>query len=230
MRYWSCSLAALLLTQAARPPLRARRCCCGKTGRSNRRPTCTRMARRSPSAGFRPPRAWHPATVPTTVFSALVAAGVYPDPYFGTNLRSAPGVSYNIGFNFSNAPMPADSPFRKPWWFRTEFKLPADYRGKTLLAGFRRHQLPRQRLAQRQADRRRGPAGRRVAAVRIRRHRRRQTRRHQRARHRDLSARARRPGDHLRGLEPDAAGQGHGPLARRLDRRHRAGRHPLSRW
>jgi exo-1,4-beta-D-glucosaminidase len=87
-------------------------------------------------AGFYPSRAWVPATVPTTVFSALVAAHVYPDPYFGTNLRSAPGVSYPIGFNFSNAPMPDASPFRKSWWFRTEFKLPADYRGKTLWLGF----------------------------------------------------------------------------------------------
>ena len=86
--------------------------------------------------GFRPPRAWHPATLPSTVFGALVAARVYPDPYFGANLRSAPGVSYPIGFNFSNAPMPADSPFRKSWWFRTEFKLPAEYRGKTLWLGF----------------------------------------------------------------------------------------------
>src|SRR5260370_19909407 len=87
-------------------------------------------------AGFRPPRAWHRATLPTTVFSALVAAHVYPDPYFGTNLRSAPGVKYPIGFNFSNAPMPDDSPFHKPWWFRTEFKLPAEHRGKTIWLGF----------------------------------------------------------------------------------------------
>src|SRR5450755_2332616 len=86
--------------------------------------------------GFRPPRAWYPATVPTTVFSALVAAHVYPDPYFGTNLRLAPGVSYNVGFNFSNAPMPAGSPFQKPWWFRTEFALPAEFRGKTLRLNF----------------------------------------------------------------------------------------------
>ena len=87
-------------------------------------------------AGFRPLQAWHPATLPTTVFSALVAARVYPDPYFGTNLRSAPGVSYAIGSNFSNAPMPDDSPFHKPWWFRTEFQVPVEYRGKTLWLGF----------------------------------------------------------------------------------------------
>lgn len=86
--------------------------------------------------GFCPPSAWHAATVPTTVFSALVAARVYPDPYFGTNLRSVPGVTYNVGFNFSNAPMPAGSPFQKPWWFRTEFKLPAEFRGKTLWLNF----------------------------------------------------------------------------------------------
>ncbi|HEY1497707.1 MAG TPA: hypothetical protein VGF49_24290, partial [Candidatus Solibacter sp.] len=78
------------------------------------------------------PRGWHAATVPTTVFSALVKAGVYPDPYFGTNLRSAPGTSYPVGVNFSNLPMPSDSPFNKPWWFRTTFRLPAEYRGKTL--------------------------------------------------------------------------------------------------
>src|ERR1022692_1931552 len=65
-------------------------------------------------AGFRSPHAWHPATLPTTVFGALVAARVYPDPYFGTNLRSAPGVSYPIGSNFSNVPIPDDSPFHKP--------------------------------------------------------------------------------------------------------------------
>jgi exo-1,4-beta-D-glucosaminidase len=88
------------------------------------------------AAGFRPAHAWHAATVPTTVFSALVAAHLYPDPYFGTNLRSAPGVKYAVGFNFSNAAMPEDSPFRKPWWFRTEFQLPAEYRGKTVWLNF----------------------------------------------------------------------------------------------
>src|SRR5437899_12493573 len=46
------------------------------------------------------PHGWRAATVPTTVFSALVKAGVYPDPYFGTNLRSVPGTSYPIGVNF----------------------------------------------------------------------------------------------------------------------------------
>src|SRR5215472_15407629 len=36
-------------------------------------------------------RAWYPVTVPSTVIGALVANKVYPDPYFGMNLRSIPG-------------------------------------------------------------------------------------------------------------------------------------------
>jgi exo-1,4-beta-D-glucosaminidase len=87
------------------------------------------------ATGFRT-NGWYEGTAPTTVFSALVAAKKYPDPYFGTNLRQTPGVKYGIGVNFSNVAMPEDSPFRKPWWFRTEFKLPADYRGKTVWLGF----------------------------------------------------------------------------------------------
>ena len=34
---------------------------------------------------------WYPANVPTTVLAALVADGVYPDPYYGLNLKSIPG-------------------------------------------------------------------------------------------------------------------------------------------
>ncbi|MBS1853996.1 MAG: glycosyl hydrolase family 2 [Acidobacteria bacterium] len=75
-------------------------------------------------------------SAPSTVFSALVANGVYPDPYFGMTLRSAPGVSYAIGTMFANQPMPADSPFHRSWWYRTEFRLPASFAGKTVRLGF----------------------------------------------------------------------------------------------
>src|ERR1035437_7069263 len=75
---------------------------------------------------------WHTATVPTTVLSALVQDHTYPDPYFGMNLRSIPGATYGVGLNFSNVDMPADSPFGKSWWYRTEFSVPADYKGKTI--------------------------------------------------------------------------------------------------
>ncbi len=75
---------------------------------------------------------WHPATVPTTVVSALVADGTFPDPYYGMNLRRIPGTSYPAGANFSLVAMPADSPFAVPWWFRTEFALPPGAAGKRL--------------------------------------------------------------------------------------------------
>ena len=62
------------------------------------------------------PRGWYRATLPSTVLSALVASHVYPDPYVGMNLRSISGTSYPIGMNFSNLPMPPESPFRHSWW------------------------------------------------------------------------------------------------------------------
>jgi exo-1,4-beta-D-glucosaminidase len=79
---------------------------------------------------------WYPAKVPSTVLSALVEQHVYPDPYTGMNLRSIPGTSYPIFDNLSELRMSPDSPFRHSWWYRTEFKLPADYKGKTLSLGF----------------------------------------------------------------------------------------------
>ncbi len=83
--------------------------------------------------GYRP-EGWHPAPVPGTVLAALVENKVYPDPYFGSNLRSIPGTGYPVGQNFSNLPMPADSPFRPSWWYRTEFEVPAA--GRTLWLHF----------------------------------------------------------------------------------------------
>ncbi len=81
-------------------------------------------------------REWYPATLPSTVLSALVEDKVYPDPYIGTNLRSVPGTTYPIFEDFSNIKMPPNSPFRQSWWFRTEFKLPPEYTGKTIWLGF----------------------------------------------------------------------------------------------
>jgi len=79
--------------------------------------------------GFQP-KGWYPATLPSTVVAALIAEKTYADPYFGMNLRAIGGENYPIGANFSNLPMPPGSPFRGPWWYRTEFTLPAAYRGQ----------------------------------------------------------------------------------------------------
>jgi exo-1,4-beta-D-glucosaminidase len=67
---------------------------------------------------------WLKASVPSTVLAAQVKAGVFPDPFFGDNLRKIPGTSYPIGHNFSNLPMPADSPYACGWWYRLEFTAP----------------------------------------------------------------------------------------------------------
>ena len=82
------------------------------------------------------PKDWYAVSVPTTVVAALVKQKVYPDPFFGTNLRTFPGVTYPIGANFSNIPMQPDSPFIVPWWYRKEFVLPAGFKGKTIWLNF----------------------------------------------------------------------------------------------
>ncbi|MGB9606292.1 MAG: glycoside hydrolase family 2 protein, partial [Bryobacteraceae bacterium] len=73
------------------------------------------------------PSGWYRVRVPTTVLAALVANGVYPDPYFGLELKKIPGFKEGRWLV-----MPEDSPFRPSWWFRTEFALPPSWRGKHL--------------------------------------------------------------------------------------------------
>ncbi len=63
--------------------------------------------------------------MPSTVVAVLVADGTYPDPYYGMNLKSFPGMDYASDSFFAKQSMPADSPFRCSWWFRTEFATPA---------------------------------------------------------------------------------------------------------
>jgi exo-1,4-beta-D-glucosaminidase len=82
-------------------------------------------------------RDWIRANVPTTVVAAQVKSGLLPDPFFGMNLRQYPGVSYPVGGNFSNLPMPPDSPYAVSWWYRKEFTLPKEYAGKTVWLNFR---------------------------------------------------------------------------------------------
>jgi exo-1,4-beta-D-glucosaminidase len=83
------------------------------------------------------PQGWHEATVPTTVVAALVRDKTLPDPFFATNLRQFPGVTYPIGANFSNIAMPRDSPYAVSWWYRKQFAAPASYPGKTVWLNFK---------------------------------------------------------------------------------------------
>ena len=71
------------------------------------------------------PEGWLNTAVPSTVLAAQVKAGVFPDPYFGNNLRQIPGTTYPVGHNFANLPMAADSPYACGWWYRKQFNAPA---------------------------------------------------------------------------------------------------------
>ena len=73
------------------------------------------------------PSNWYPVTVPTTILAGLVENKVYPDPYYGENLKSIPG--YKTGSWIS---MDKGSPFYNPWWYRTKFNLPGDLKGQYL--------------------------------------------------------------------------------------------------
>ena len=64
---------------------------------------------------------WHQADIPATVIGALVTDKTYPDPDYGMNLDSFPGMSHSRKSVFANEDMPEDSPFRCSWWYRTEF-------------------------------------------------------------------------------------------------------------
>jgi len=83
------------------------------------------------------PKGWHDATVPATVVSALVKDKTLPDPFFATNLRQFPGVTYPIGGNFSNIAMQTDSPYAVSWWYRKQFAAPASYGERTVWLNFK---------------------------------------------------------------------------------------------
>lgn len=74
------------------------------------------------------PRQWFPAAVPTTVLSALVKNGVYPDLRVGLNAYRIPDSDdeFNAEHDlarFSHLPG-RRNPWRDPWWYRKEFALP----------------------------------------------------------------------------------------------------------
>jgi exo-1,4-beta-D-glucosaminidase len=73
------------------------------------------------------PENWYPASVPGTLLANLVENKVYPDPFFGENLKTIPG--YKTGSWIS---MDRKSPFYKPWWYRTSFEIPSDLTGQIL--------------------------------------------------------------------------------------------------
>src|SRR3989442_15922355 len=87
------------------------------------------------SAGF-DAKGWHKTDIPATVVGALVTDKTYPDPNYGTNLKSFPGMNYSDKNLFANQEMPEGSPFHCSWWYRTEFKPSAGGEKKTQWLNF----------------------------------------------------------------------------------------------
>ena len=79
---------------------------------------------------------WLTTTVPHTVLGAQVDAKLFPDPFYGKNLRAIPGMTYPEGKIFTELPMDDDSPYKCPWWFRSEFSLPAQLQGRNIWLHF----------------------------------------------------------------------------------------------
>ncbi|MFI6542304.1 glycosyl hydrolase 2 galactose-binding domain-containing protein [Streptomyces prunicolor] len=49
---------------------------------------------------------WHPAGARSTVLAALIADGVYPDPFYSTNQQKIPKADFQV-----------------PWWYRSDFTV-----------------------------------------------------------------------------------------------------------
>ena len=77
---------------------------------------------------------WFPVTVPSTVLTGLVANKVYPDPYIGMNNMLIPDASdsFNHQYNLEQySYLPNEpNPWKKPYWYRTTFTIPASEKGK----------------------------------------------------------------------------------------------------
>lgn len=76
---------------------------------------------------------WHQTTIPSTVLASLVKNNVYQDPYYGTNIELIPGHRVE---GLRDKKTSEDSPFSVSWWYRTEFKLPVDYKNKNIWLHF----------------------------------------------------------------------------------------------
>ncbi len=77
---------------------------------------------------------WFPVKVPSTVLNGLVVNKVYPDPYQGLNNMLIPDASdeFNKKYNLEQfSHLPDDpNPWKKPYWYRTSFKVPAADNGR----------------------------------------------------------------------------------------------------
>jgi len=83
---------------------------------------------------YQPRDYWYPVTVPSTVLTGLVANKVYPDPYTGMNNMLIPDASdsFNRQYQLERySHLPGEpNPWKKPYWYRTTFSVPAADKGR----------------------------------------------------------------------------------------------------
>ncbi len=83
---------------------------------------------------------WFPVDVPTTVLRGLVKNGVYPDPRIDMNNYLIPDASdeFNarLGLTKYSYLPNKENPWKNPYWYRTEFKIPDNYKGKQVWLNF----------------------------------------------------------------------------------------------
>src|SRR5476649_761906 len=83
---------------------------------------------------YKPNVYWFPVKVPSTVLTGLVANKIYPSPYLGLNNMLIPDASdqFNKDYNLEQYSfLPNDpNPWKKPYWYRTTFKVPAGDKGR----------------------------------------------------------------------------------------------------
>src|SRR5580704_1392317 len=86
------------------------------------------------SVHYSPKNYWFPVTVPCTVLTGLVANKVYPDPYIGMNNMLIPDASDSFNHQYhleKYSYLPGEpNPWKKPYWYRTTFSVPAADQGK----------------------------------------------------------------------------------------------------
>ena len=83
---------------------------------------------------WQPRNYWYPVAVPSTVLTGLVANKVYPDPYTGMNNMLIPDASdtFNLQYHLDQySHLPGEpNPWKKPYWYRTTFSVPAGDKGR----------------------------------------------------------------------------------------------------
>jgi exo-1,4-beta-D-glucosaminidase len=113
---------------------------------------------------------WLKTAVPSTVLASQAAAGVFPDPYYGMNLRQIPGTTYQDRRHLRQHADGAGQPLSLRLVVSHGVRAPAaSASGRARVAALWRHQLSRRRVAERAQDCRHDQGCGRLSHLRLRR-------------------------------------------------------------